>query len=377
MSRRAVPEHPQPQGATILGANRLHVKALKSWSGLMVYGNVTLVPAARIQLLSPQLLPAAPPSGGALTPPSAALSPHATWGPALPPLCKLLPPATLQQGVPALVNMEDAGILNGKAQPSDFTRGQGPQLPAVLVMRADAQLESVPAVANPTDEITLLMSFSTAQAVLGRPIVVLGYPQGSLVLDLMGLPAAFSLRTANASLVFRDLVLAGLAPAGLHPTARGGSSSSTPVTVANSTATISTTTRNSNTQEHMGLSTSPPLAPSQPSSAGNGSKQLPAARRRRRRTLSQHAQGTPHRQSGPGPWRAVGPRRRRLTQVASAFPAGVSPTGGLAPSLANLTSCLWAVDFDRAAEQVLVVPLPAGPGAPPAPLPWLPRVFLD
>ncbi|GIL97811.1 hypothetical protein Vretimale_3361 [Volvox reticuliferus] len=135
------------------------------------------------------------------------------------------------------------------------------------------------------------ITFSQLQAYIIGVSVLLGDPVRPRLLNTYQMPAAVNLRQPSASLTLRSLILTNLSVAGVHP-----------------------------------LST-----------ASTASRLV----RLHSRGLRQHSYSSSSSSSSSPPWPPPPPSRSIQA------PAGRDPTGGLPRGLANFTSCLWILDFDR------------------------------
>ncbi|KAG2439091.1 hypothetical protein HYH02_006616 [Chlamydomonas schloesseri] len=204
-------------------------------------------------------------------------------------------------------------------------------------------------------------SFGQAQSNVTVPSLVLGEPLSLRLLDFCGVSSAFVIAGGpRAALTLRWLVLVGLpAAGGLKQVPLGPTQFGRPVQKK---------------------------APAPPPVLQGGGGELDASGHSvTGRRLQQRAQGQLSNGQG-GSGGALGGRcglctqgsltegpqqreGRRLRQLAG----GGSVTQGLAPALANFTSCLWTYEFDRS-PQALAADAAGGVGGRPA---GLPRLQLD
>ncbi|KAG2432174.1 hypothetical protein HXX76_009094 [Chlamydomonas incerta] len=202
------------------------------------------------------------------------------------------------------------------------------------------------------------------QVPIYAPAMIMGEPLGVRVLDLAGLVAAVRLSGPGPGCItLRHLVLIGAPPASAPPA----------IWVASPPPRQSLSPPPSPPQlpPSVGALASVADAPPQQPSA---SASTPAATRSARAPPAGPAANTPdHR-------RRMGSGRQRLLAQAAASAAPPPPpppdgiTQGLAPALANFTSCLWTFEFDRSQEALAADAAGGGAAGRPA---GLPSLFLD
>ncbi|KXZ45280.1 hypothetical protein GPECTOR_56g376 [Gonium pectorale] len=253
----------------------------------------------------------------------------------LSPLCQLRGPLATQPE-----RVENVAQTWGVLSPLDLTEGVGTGNAYVpdpygggltVVFTGDSKLRVA---LEP--QRSVFSAFACYQAQTAGADIWLGDPLRPRLLNLMLVPAVSNLWGANASLTLRQLVLGGLAPAGLHPSSAAALSAGSALGAAQAAGA------GTQAAEVTG-------APSEGSSAA-----APSQPSGRRLQLSRAGKAATH---CVETWELSHSRRgRRLGQYMNRYgnytflgPApGVDPTGGLPAALTNFTSCLWALDMNRA-----------------------------
>ncbi|KXZ50401.1 hypothetical protein GPECTOR_16g574 [Gonium pectorale] len=260
---------------------------------------------------------------------SSSLAIGAALAPALAPLCSVRPP--FSSGLGSLRKMERAGPA---LTPALLTRSALTHIPLAIMLDGDSHFKRDDVVYRPEEGYMRLPreSFTRMQAQIFGLELWLGDPLGPRLLHLSFMAAAVNVHSPNATLALRQLVLVGLPTAGLHAASpalgSGRDSAATAAAVG-------------------GSAQQPPQATTAPAAEGGG-----------RRLLTNRHGPTHHVASTIRGLASTAPARRRAQVMFvngslefDGPPAGTDPTGGLPHGLANFTSCLWALDFDRSAPR--------------------------
>ncbi|GLI58994.1 hypothetical protein VaNZ11_000816 [Volvox africanus] len=171
------------------------------------------------------------------------------------------------------------------------------------------------------------ITFSQLQSYITGISVLLGDPVRPRLLNTYQMPAAVNLRRPGTSLTLRRLVLTNLSFAGVHPLSTA------------STAHMAATYQRRGGQPQLSLRRAvmaTAAAAEQQHCEGTGLARL------NRRGLRQQSSPPP---SSPSSSLPLWPPPVSSPDILA--PAGRDPTGGLPRALANFTSCLWVLDFDR------------------------------
>ncbi|KXZ50400.1 hypothetical protein GPECTOR_16g573 [Gonium pectorale] len=258
-----------------------------------------------------------------------------------PPLCQLgLPFATEPNSVVA------AESVSWKLSPVSLTKVP---LDALKASMPDTQYTKVLVengrfiLSRPKHLTKFYESFSEAQAMISGAALWLGDPLGPRLLHLSFAPATVNVRAPNATLALRQLVLVGLPTAGLHAL-----SPALGIGVDRSRVVDLTEAQAAGEGPETGDGAGSEVQP-QADDTAHGARGW-------RRLLSDK---TASAASQDAIGLAAGRNNHRQAQalnvdgifLSDGPPAGTDPTGGLPHGLANFTSCLWALDFDRSAPR--------------------------